>query len=80
MASIFGPHLCGDAIDFKNDGWTVLTGSYRNDDALQLFDLRTMKCSRTYEWDGLDGGQVFIDKENKMIQQTTEEDDDEEHM
>ena len=27
--SIFGPHICGDTIDFKNDGYTLLTGSYR---------------------------------------------------
>jgi COMPASS component SWD3 len=33
-ASIYGPHICGDAIDFKNDGYSLLTGSYRNDDAL----------------------------------------------
>ncbi len=29
IASIYGPHICGDAIDFKNDGFTLLTGSYR---------------------------------------------------
>lgn len=34
VASIFGPHVCGDAIDVRNDGYTVLTGSYRQDDAL----------------------------------------------
>jgi len=28
-ASWYGPHICGDAIDFKNDGTTILTGSYR---------------------------------------------------
>ena len=27
--SIYGPHICGDAIDFKDDGNTMLTGSYR---------------------------------------------------
>lgn len=34
IQSIYGPHICGDAIDFRNDGYTVLTGSYRQDDAL----------------------------------------------
>jgi len=44
-----------------------------------------MKCCRTYEWDGLDGGQTIIDKENSMLPvpkspDAPEEDDDEEHM
>lgn len=26
---IYGPHVCGEAIDFKKDGHTLLTGSYR---------------------------------------------------
>lgn len=35
VACILGPNVCGgDAIDFRNDGVTVLTGSYRQDDAL----------------------------------------------
>ena len=67
VASIYGPHVCGDAIDIRNDGVTLLTGSYRQDDALQLIDLRVMKICRTYEWDGLDGGQCFIDKENQLV-------------
>ena len=29
VGSIFGPHVCGDAIDVRFDGYTVLTGSYR---------------------------------------------------
>lgn len=34
VASIYGPHICGDAIDVRFDGYSVLTGSYRQDDAL----------------------------------------------
>lgn len=34
VASIYGPHVCGDAIDVRNDGYTVLAGSYRQNDAL----------------------------------------------
>ena len=26
---LFGPHICGDSIDFRDDGFTMLTGSYR---------------------------------------------------
>ncbi len=34
VASIYGPHICGESLDFRNDGYTVLAGSYRHDDAL----------------------------------------------
>jgi hypothetical protein len=51
--------------------------------------MRTMKCSRTYEWDGIDGGKTYIEKEESMFAASAsaasgrpgiEEDDDEEHM
>jgi len=29
VASIYGPHICGDSIDVRSDGYTILTGSYR---------------------------------------------------
>ncbi|GMH82792.1 hypothetical protein TrST_g4742 [Triparma strigata] len=34
--SIFGPHLCGEAIDLQGD--VILTGSHRADDPLELWD------------------------------------------
>ena len=34
VASIYGPHVFGDAIDVSNDGFTVLAVSYRQNDAL----------------------------------------------
>ena len=61
VASIYGPQICGDTLDFRNDGCSLIAGSYRHDDALQLFDMRVMKCVRTYDWDGLDGGQNFVE-------------------
>ena len=39
-------------MDFRNDGYTLLTGSYRQADPIQLWDLRTFKCFRTIDWDG----------------------------
>lgn len=87
---MYGPHICGDAIDFRNDGYTLLAGSYRQNDALQLFDMRTMRCCRTYEWDGIDGGKTIIDKENATVPNATqlrslvthekEEDENEDNM
>lgn len=32
--SIYGPHICGDSLDFRHDGYTLLAGSYRQDEAL----------------------------------------------
>lgn len=58
----------------------MLTGSYRQDDALQTWDLRTLKCTRTYEWDGLDGGKSFVEKDNALIPKVDNQDDDKEHM
>ena len=52
VSSIYGPHICGDAIDFYNDGHTLLTGSYRQEDVLELWDLRKMERSRIIDWNG----------------------------
>lgn len=52
VESLYGPHLCGDAIDFKSDGVTILTGSYRQDDCLELWDLRMFKKTRIIDWNG----------------------------
>jgi len=38
VRSLFGPYLCGDALDVR--GPTLLTGSRRSESALQLWDLR----------------------------------------
>jgi hypothetical protein len=51
--------------------------------------MRTMKCCRTYEWDGIDGGKTIIDKENatvphkevrSLVAHEHEEDEEEDHM
>jgi len=52
VGSIYGPHICGDAIDYYNDGFTLLTGSYRQDNVLELWDMRTLKKVRDIDWDG----------------------------
>jgi len=50
--AIYGPHICGDTIDFKSDGHTMICGSYRGDDALEIYDLRMMRRSRVIPWTG----------------------------
>jgi COMPASS component SWD3 len=66
VASIYGPHVCGDAIDFKDDGVTFLTGSYRQEDCLELWDIRTMKKTRVIDWNGPKSEADLVqDEENK---------------
>jgi len=48
---VYGPHICGEAIDIRHDH-SILTGSYRIDDVLQLYDIRTLKCVKSLNWDG----------------------------
>ncbi|KAK2952318.1 putative F-box and WD-40 domain protein 7 [Blattamonas nauphoetae] len=43
---LFGPHICGDALDIEGD--EILTGSYRSKDQLQLWDIRSTSLIRTY--------------------------------
>jgi WD40 repeat protein len=48
VRSIFGTNVSGDALDIS--GNTILTGSWRPDDALQLWDFRTTQLQRTIPW------------------------------
>ena len=50
--AIYGPHICGDSIEFKSDGYTMIAGSYRGEDALEVYDMRMMKRSRVIAWQG----------------------------
>lgn len=45
---IYGPLICYDTIDQKNH--TLLCGSWREFNNLQLFDLRNLKLYQTIEW------------------------------
>ncbi|KAJ1417217.1 WD40-repeat-containing domain protein [Ochromonadaceae sp. CCMP2298] len=45
VSSIFGPHLCGDALDIHD--YTLLTGSCRDSTQLEMWDIRT--CTRICE-------------------------------
>ncbi len=48
--SIFGPHICGDAIDFKD--YQLLTASWSSEKQVQLWDIRTFKLIKNVDWDG----------------------------
>lgn len=76
--SIYGPHVCGDAIDYYNDGFTLLTGSYRQENVLELWDLRKMKKFRDIAWDGpksssLMDGNAGMEDENAEPDQENQE-------
>jgi len=38
---IFGPEICGDSLDYYDN--KILTGSFRDNKQIQLFDLRNLK-------------------------------------
>ena len=60
--SIWGPHVCGDAIEFRSDGYTMVTGSYRQDNCIEVWDLRMFKRTKVVEWDG-SGNNVLVAQE-----------------
>jgi len=50
VRSIYGPHICGDALDIDGSGELALTGSWRPEQSLQLWDIGTGKLVETMEW------------------------------
>mmetsp|Transcript_77604 Transcript_77604/g.207371 ORF Transcript_77604/g.207371 Transcript_77604/m.207371 type:complete len:349 (-) Transcript_77604:123-1169(-) len=50
VRSIFGPHICGDAVDISSDGNVLLTGSWRIEKQLQLWDFRSEKLLENIPW------------------------------
>jgi len=53
VSSIFGPHLCGDGLDLHLDPagrTTLLTGSWRPETPLELWDLETGSLIEKVEW------------------------------
>lgn len=49
VASILGPYVIGEAIDIQNT--KLLTGSYRSEDCLEVWDIRNYEKVATYEWE-----------------------------
>lgn len=52
VASVYGPHICGNAIDFHDDSITMMTGSYRDDNCVEFWDVRNWKKTRNINWNG----------------------------
>lgn len=76
VATIYGPHVCGDTVQFRNDGHTLLTGSYRIDDAIEVYDLRMRKRTRVIAWEGSGNQELLMyddDGDDDNEPQTDEE-------
>ena len=76
VASIYGPHGCGEAISFRNDGKIMLTGSYRQENVLELWDNRMNKKFRNIAWDGPKLSETL---EAQMQEEKQEEEKDEDN-
>jgi len=50
VRSLWNCYICCDAVDFSTDGSQVLTGSWRIDDALQLWDFGSGEPIETVKW------------------------------
>lgn len=54
---IYGPHICGDAIDIDTNYNHLITGSWKKTETLQIWDMRSMRMIRD----------VFKNKSNQMV-------------
>ena len=52
VRSIYGPHICGDAISIHPNKNILLTGSYRPNNPLELWDISSGKVIHQDEWYG----------------------------
>ncbi|KAL2918545.1 hypothetical protein HK105_201946 [Polyrhizophydium stewartii] len=50
VRSFFGPHICGDSLDFDDTGSVLLTGSYSKDDPLQIWSWESGQVTTTVPW------------------------------
>lgn len=50
VRSLWNCYLCGDSVDFSTDGKEMLTGSWRVDNALQIWDFGSCQVKETVKW------------------------------
>jgi WD40 repeat protein len=50
VRSIWNCYLCGDSVDFTGDGNQILTGSWRTENPLQIWDFGTCEQVENIEW------------------------------
>ena len=59
VSRFMGPYIAGDSLDIY--GETLLAGSYRSQDPLEIYDLRVGEVLKTIRWDESDkkGGMIM---------------------
>ena len=66
---IYGPLVCGDSLDIKGDN--ILTGSWRDHNQLQIWDIRNKKTSFDIPWENYntdnknDRSHIYVSQFNK---------------
>jgi WD40 repeat protein len=50
VRSLWNCYLCGDSVDFSSDGESILSGSWRTENALQIFDFGTGNLKESVQW------------------------------
>ncbi|KAJ8322879.1 hypothetical protein QVD99_007434 [Batrachochytrium dendrobatidis] len=50
VKSFFGPHVCGDAIDFNEDGSLIVVGAYVKDNPLTIWSWSTGRMMEAVTW------------------------------
>jgi len=74
VRTMYGPYVCGDTMEIKKDGHTLVTGSYRIDDAIEVYDLRMFKRSRVIAWAGSGNQDILMyDEDDDMSEPQTDE-------
>lgn len=48
VAALYGPHICGDSLDVKDN--MILAGSWRTHEQIQLWDIRNFKLVKSMRW------------------------------
>jgi COMPASS component SWD3 len=55
VKSIYGPHICGDALDFNDQGTNILSGSFTKKSNLQIWDFGSGQLISELAWKGAEG-------------------------
>ncbi|KAJ3129416.1 hypothetical protein HK098_001517 [Nowakowskiella sp. JEL0407] len=50
MRSFYGPHICGDSLDFDDTGEKILTGGYSREDQIQIWSWSDTKLLDTIQF------------------------------
>ena len=50
IGAIYGPLVCGEGMTFDQDETKLITASWRGENQLQIYDLRTNKLLNDIKW------------------------------